>query len=99
MLFVSMMVIAGFSLMLALAVRIPTVSTSLRDFFGGSGRSSDPTNDRSGHMFMLLVCYSSPLLMMIWVSLLRRFILFQQRRLDRKLQQQQREDSEFNMES
>jgi hypothetical protein len=36
---------------------------------------------------------------MIWVSLLRRFILFQQRRLDRKLQQQQREDSEFNMES
>jgi hypothetical protein len=37
--------------------------------------------------------------MMFWVSMLRRFILFQQRRLDQRLRREQIEDSEFNMES
>jgi hypothetical protein len=99
MLFVSMMVFAGFSLLLALAIRVPSISNGLRDLMGGSGRPLSPTRERSAHLFMLLFCYSSPLLMMIWVSTLRRFIQFQQRRLDRRIRREELEDSEFNMEN
>lgn len=99
MLFVSMMVIAGLSLLLALAVRIPTVADGFRSFFGSTARSASPTNDRSGHLFLLLLCYSSPLLMMIWVGLLKRFFAFEQQRLDRRIRRQAMEDSEFTMES
>jgi len=99
MIFVSMMVFAGFSLLVAMAIRIPGVTNGLRDLFGGPGRPAPATNDRAARLFLLLFCYSSPLLMMIWVSLLRRFILFQQRRLDRRIRREQIEDSEFTMES
>lgn len=94
-----MMVFAGFSLLVALAIRIPGVTNGLRDLFGGPGRPAPATNERAARLFLLLFCYSSPLLMMIWVSLLRRFILFQQRRLDRRIRREQIEDSEFTMES
>lgn len=94
-----MMVFAGFSLLVALAIRTPGVANGLRDLLGGPGRLASNTNDRAGRLFLLLFCYSSPFLMMIWVSLMRRFILFQQRRLDRRLRREQIEDREFTMES
>ena len=99
MLFVSMMVFAGFSLLLAVAARIPSFANSLRDLFGSPNKLQSPGDERSTHLLLLLVCYCSPLLMMFWVSMLRRFILFQQRRLDQRLRREQIEDSEFNMES
>ena len=99
MLFVSMMVIAGFSLLVALAVRIPSIAHGFRSFFGSTAPTGTSTNDRSGHLFLLLLCYSSPLLMMIWVGMLRRFFAFQQQRLDRQMRREAIEDSEFTMES
>lgn len=85
--------------MLALAIRIPSISNGFRDFFGSAGQRAEAANDRSSHLFLLLFCYSSPLLMMIWVSTLRRFIQFQQQRLDRRLRREHLEDSEFTMEN
>lgn len=99
MLFVSMMVFAGVSLLLATAVRIPSVANGFRELFGIPTLKASQDNQRSTHLFLLLFCYSSPLLMMIWVSFLRRLILIQQRRLDQRLQRELAEDSEFNMES
>ena len=99
MLFASMMVFAGISLLLAITARIPSFANSLRDLFGSPNKLPSGGNDRSTHLLLLLVCYCSPMLMMFWVSMLRRFILFQQRRLDQRLRREQIEDSEFNMES
>jgi hypothetical protein len=99
MLFVSMTVFAGCALLLALAARIPSFSNGIRDLFGISTGQAAKENSRSAHLFLLLLCYSSPLLMMIWISMLRNFILFQQKRLDRRLRQEFEDEKEFTMES
>ncbi|MFN5273799.1 MAG: hypothetical protein ACK5E3_11350 [Planctomycetota bacterium] len=99
MLFVSMTVFAGCALLLALAARIPSFSNGIKDLFGISTGQAANENSRSAHLFLLLLCYSSPLLMMIWISMLRNFILFQQKRLDRRLRQEFEDEKEFTMES
>ncbi|MCE2811673.1 MAG: hypothetical protein LW850_14910 [Planctomycetaceae bacterium] len=99
MLFVSMTVIAGCALLLAFAARIPSFSNGIRDLFGVSNGQAASENSRSAHLFLLLLCYCSPLLMMIWISTLRSFIQFQQRRLDRRLRQEYEDEKEFTMES
>lgn len=70
-LFVSMVVFAAISLLLMLAARVPAIANSLNDLLGVSRNVSPDRPDRSTHLFMLLFCYASPLLLMLWVSLLR----------------------------
>lgn len=98
MLFVSMMVFAGIALLLALLARVPAVSNSLSILLGTPAAPKSDKPDRSVHLFMLLFCYASPILMIFWVSMLRSFLLFQQKRLEERQRQQEYDDREFSME-
>jgi hypothetical protein len=98
MLFVSMMVFAGVALLLALLARVPAVSNSLSILLGTPSAPKSDKPDRSVHLFMLLFCYASPILMIFWVSMLRSFLLYQQRRLEERQRQQEYDDREFSME-
>lgn len=98
MLFVSMMVFAGIALLLALLARVPAVSNSLSILLGTPAAPTSDKPDRSVHLFMLLFCYASPILMIFWVSMLRSFLLFQQKRLEERQRQQEYDDREFSME-
>lgn len=54
------------------AARVPAISESINDMLGiRSSTSSNDKPDRSAHLFMLLFCYTSPLMLMLWVSLLK----------------------------
>lgn len=98
MLFVSMTVFAGIALLLALLARVPAVAQSLSLFFGTSAPPKSDKPDRSLHLLMLLVCYASPILMILWVTLLRSFLSHQQSNLDKRNRQQEIEDRDFSME-
>lgn len=93
-----MMVFAGIALLLALLARVPAVSQSLSILLGTPAPTKSDRPDRSVHLFMLLFCYASPILMIFWVSLLRGFLLYQQRRLEERQRQQEYDDREFSME-
>jgi hypothetical protein len=69
--FVSMIVFAAISLLLMFAARVPAIANSINDLIGVSRSTSTDRPDRSTHLFMLLFCYTSPLLLMLWVSLMR----------------------------
>jgi hypothetical protein len=71
MLFVAMTVFAVISLLLMFAARVPAISESLHDLFGTPRSARPDLPDRSTHLFMLLFCYASPLLLMLVVSFLR----------------------------
>jgi hypothetical protein len=71
MLMVSMVVFAMISLLLMFAARVPAIANSLNDLLGVSRTTASDRPDRSTHLFMLLFCYTSPLMLMLWVSLLR----------------------------
>lgn len=70
-LLVSMVVFAVISLLLMFAARVPAIANSINDLLGISRSAPEGKPDRSTHLFMLLFCYSSPLMLMLWVSLLR----------------------------
>jgi hypothetical protein len=74
MLLVSMVVFAVISLLLMFAARVPAISDSLNDLLGVSRTTAGDRPDRSTHLFMLLFCYTSPLMLMLWVSLLRGIV-------------------------
>jgi hypothetical protein len=74
MLLVSMIVFAMISLLLMFAARVPAIADSLNDLLGVSRTTSSDRPDRSTHLFMLLFCYTSPLMLMLWVSLLRGLV-------------------------
>lgn len=71
MIFISMVVFAAISLLLMFAARVPAISESINDMFGIRSSSRGDKPDRSAHLFMLLFCYTSPLMLMLWVSLLK----------------------------
>lgn len=74
MLLVSMVVFAMISLLLMFAARVPAVANSINDLLGVSRPIDNGQPDRSTHLFMLLFCYTSPLMLMLWVSLLRTLV-------------------------
>lgn len=71
MLLVSMVVFAFVSLLLMFAARVPAISESINDVLGIQSSSTEGKPDRSTHLFMLLFCYTSPLMLMLWISLLK----------------------------
>ena len=71
-LLISMVVFAAISFLLMFAARVPAISESINDMFGiRSSTNGTDKPDRSAHLFMLLFCYTSPLMLMLWVSLLK----------------------------
>lgn len=75
MIFVSMIVFAFMSLLIMFAARVPAISNSIHDVMGMPRAAKPDRPDRSTHLFMLLFCYSSPLLLMLWVGFLRRILI------------------------
>jgi hypothetical protein len=73
-LLVSMVVFAVISLLLMFAARVPAIADSLNDLLGVSRTTANDRPDRSTHLFMLLFCYTSPLMLMLWVSILRGLV-------------------------
>ncbi|MFO0011697.1 MAG: hypothetical protein ACK553_03060 [Planctomycetota bacterium] len=69
---VSMVVFAVISLLLMFAARVPAVASSIDDLLGVRRGIAKDQPDRATHLFMLLFCYTSPLMLMIWMSLLKR---------------------------
>lgn len=98
MLFVSMTVFAGIALLLALLARVPAVSQSLSLFFGTQAPPKSDKPDRSVHLLMLLFCYASPILMILFVNLMRSFAIHQQSELENRQRQQEIDDRDFSME-
>lgn len=71
MILVSMVVFAAISLLFMFAARVPAISESVNDMLGIRSSIAEDKPDRSAHLFMLLFCYTSPLMLMLWVSLLK----------------------------
>ncbi len=70
-LLISIVVFAAISSLLMVAARVPAISESINDMLGIRSSSNKDKPDRSAHLFMLLFCYTSPLMLMLWVSLLK----------------------------
>jgi hypothetical protein len=71
--FVTMIVFAAISLLMMFAARVPAVANSINDILGVARGAKPDRPDRSTHLFMLLFCYSSPVLLLICVSAMRKF--------------------------
>ena len=69
MLLFSVVVFAMFSLLIMFAARVPAISNTVNDFFGLPPTAKPDKPDRSTHLFFLLFCYASPLLLAMWVGL------------------------------
>ncbi len=74
MLMFSMIVFAAFSLLIMFASWVPAISNVVNDFFGVTQAAKPDKPDRSTHLFFLLFCYASPLLLALWVGLLHMFL-------------------------
>ncbi len=74
MLFVSMVVFAGSSFLFMMAARVPAISNGINDLLGLPRTAATEKVDRSTHLFMLLFCYTSPLMLLLWVSVLQKFV-------------------------
>ena len=74
MLMFSMIVFAAFSLLIMFASWVPAISNVVNDFFGVTQTVKPDKPDRSTHLFFLLFCYASPLLLALWVGLLHMFL-------------------------
>jgi hypothetical protein len=71
MLIFSLVVCAAFSMLLMFAARVPAITDTINDFFGIAKAAKSDKPDRSTHLFFLLFCYASPLLLAMWVGLLQ----------------------------
>jgi hypothetical protein len=56
------------------AARVPAISNTVNDFFGVAQTAKPDKPDRSTHLLFLLFCYSSPLMLAMWVGLLHMFL-------------------------
>jgi hypothetical protein len=74
MLMFSLIVFAVISLLIMFASRVPLISNAVNDFFGAARASKPDKPDRSTHLFFLLFCYASPLMLAMWVGLLHAFL-------------------------
>jgi len=88
-----MIVFAAISLLLMFAARVPAIANSINDLLGVSRAKAPDRPDRSTHLFMLLFCYSSPLMLLLWVSLLRS--LASGRRTQSSVREHPEEDNPF----
>jgi hypothetical protein len=71
MLMFSLTVFAVISLVIMLAARVPIIANSVNDVLGLPRTAKPDKPDRTTHLIFLLFCYSSPLLLAMWVGLLR----------------------------
>jgi len=74
MLLLSLIGFAAFSLLIMFASRVPAISNTVNDFLGVAQTAKPDKPDRSTHLFFLLFCYSSPLMLAMWVGLLHMFL-------------------------
>ena len=74
MLVFSLVVCAAFSMLIMLAARVPAISDTINDFLGTAKSTKPDKPDRSTHLFFLLFCYASPLLLATWVGLLHLLV-------------------------
>ena len=74
MLMFSLVVFAFLSLLIMLAAQVPAISDAVNDFLGISHTARAGKPDRSTHLFFLLFCYASPLMLAMWIGLLHTFV-------------------------
>ncbi len=70
MLLFSLVVCAAFSFLLMFAAHVPMISNAVNDFFGLPLTAKPGKPDRAAHLYFLLFCYASPLLLVLIVGLL-----------------------------
>lgn len=75
MLMFSLVVCAAFSLLLMMVAHVPAISNTVNDFFGVAQTAKPDKPDRSTHLFFLLFCYASPLLLSMFVGLMHIFFV------------------------
>ena len=92
--FVTMIVFAAISLLMMFAARVPAVANSINDILGVARGAKPDRPDRSTHLFMLLFCYSSPVLLLICVSAMRK--LANLKSLNRDRNEENGEESPFS---
>ena len=73
MLLFSLVVCAAFSLLLMFAAHVPLISNAVNDFLGLPQTAKPDKPDRGAHLYFLLFCYASPLLLVLTVGLLHMF--------------------------
>ena len=74
MMLLSLIGFAAFSLLIMFAARVPAIANTVNDFFGIAQSAKPDKPDRSTHLLFLLFCYSSPLMLAMWVGLLHMFL-------------------------
>jgi phage baseplate assembly protein W len=77
------------------AARVPAVANSINDILGVARGAKPDRPDRSTHLFMLLFCYSSPVLLLICVSAMRKIANL--RSLDRDANDENGDESPFSV--
>ena len=75
MLLFSLVVCAAFSFLLMMAAHVPAIANTVNDFFGVAQTVKADKPDRSTHLYFLLFCYSSPLLLTMIVGLMQIFFI------------------------
>lgn len=71
----SLVVCAAFSFLLMMAAHVPAISNTVNDFLGVAQTAKPDKPDRSTHLFFLLFCYASPLLLTMFVGLAQIFFV------------------------
>ena len=75
MLLFSLVVCAAFSFLLMMAAHVPAIANTVNDFFGIAQTVKADKPDRGTHLYFLLFCYSSPLLLTMIVGLMQIFFV------------------------
>ena len=75
MLLFSLVVCAAFSFLLMMAAHVPAIANTVNDFFGVAQTVKAGKPDRGTHLYFLLFCYASPLLLTMIVGLLQIFLV------------------------
>jgi hypothetical protein len=75
MLMFSLVVCAAFSFLLMMAAQVPAIANTVNDFFGVGQTAKADKPDRATHLFFLLFCSASPLLLSMLVGLMHIFFV------------------------
>ncbi len=78
-----MILFAFLSLGMSMAACVPLISNSVNAFLGLPQLAQPDKPDRSTHLFFLLFCYSSPLLLSLCIGLLHSFYVWWHERQNR----------------
>jgi hypothetical protein len=86
MLMFSMIVFAGISLAMMLASQVPIIANGINSVLGLPETAQEGKPDRTTHLFFLLFCYTSPLLMAMLVSFVQMFLSWERKQFNKNVE-------------